>query len=154
CGISAVLLQEIGPIAYFSRALFAQTLLKSTYEKEMMALESRVTDAISRMVEDGELLALTRPIWLDVEKLKQEVKTYPSLSRIVAALQKDLNEFHATIVGGHFGAYRTYKKLEANLYWRRMMTTLQGTTLSTHTTYHPEIDGQTVKLESKRSQPD
>ena len=38
CGIGAVLMQEARPIAYFSKALSAQALLKSTYEKEMMAL--------------------------------------------------------------------------------------------------------------------
>lgn len=30
-------------------------------------------------------------------------------------------EFHATPLGGHSGAYRTYKRLAANLYWPGMM---------------------------------
>ncbi|RDY13003.1 hypothetical protein CR513_02136, partial [Mucuna pruriens] len=50
---------------------------------------------VSRVVtvEDGELLALTRPIWLDAKKLKQEVQVNPSLSRTVAFLLKDLNVY-------------------------------------------------------------
>ena len=36
--VLVLLMQEAQPIAYFSKALSAQALLKSTYEKEMMAL--------------------------------------------------------------------------------------------------------------------
>lgn len=32
-----------------------------------------------------------------------------------------LNEFHSTTIGGHFEAYKTYKKLIGNVYWKGMM---------------------------------
>lgn len=32
-----------------------------------------------------------------------------------------LNEFHASAKGEHVGAYRTYRRLAANVYWPRMM---------------------------------
>lgn len=37
-GLGAVLMQQGQPVAYFSKALSEQTLAKSTYEKESMAL--------------------------------------------------------------------------------------------------------------------
>ncbi|KAG9458686.1 hypothetical protein H6P81_003194 [Aristolochia fimbriata] len=39
----------------------------------------------------------------------------PARSRWVPLL---LSEFHATPIGGHSGAYRTYRRLAANVYWR------------------------------------
>lgn len=37
-GISAVLMQEVRPIAFFSKALSSQTLATSTYERKLMVL--------------------------------------------------------------------------------------------------------------------
>ncbi|KAL1199503.1 hypothetical protein V5N11_008723 [Cardamine amara subsp. amara] len=36
-----------------------------------------------------------------------------------------LAEFHSTPMGGHSGAYRTYRRLSASLYWKGMMKQVQ-----------------------------
>lgn len=37
-----------------------------------------------------------------------------------------LKEFHSTPTGGHSGAYRTYRRLACNLFWKGMMKTVQN----------------------------
>lgn len=36
-----------------------------------------------------------------------------------------ISEFHTTPQGGHFGAYRTYRRIASNLYWKGMIFTIQ-----------------------------
>ncbi|CAH9140159.1 unnamed protein product [Cuscuta epithymum] len=40
-------------------------------------------------------------------------------------ISKLLEEFHSTPMGGHSGAYRTYRRLAANVYWKGMMKRVQ-----------------------------
>lgn len=47
----------------------------------------------------------------------------PTTSSLIPIL---LKEFHSTVVGGHSGAYRTYRRLAGNVYWKGMMKTVQN----------------------------
>ncbi|KDP42549.1 hypothetical protein JCGZ_24323 [Jatropha curcas] len=46
----------------------------------------------------------------------------PAASRWVPKL---ISEFHSTPTGGHSGAYRTYRRIASNFYWKGMMRTVQ-----------------------------
>ncbi|KAJ9543643.1 hypothetical protein OSB04_023350 [Centaurea solstitialis] len=215
-GIGAVLMQNRRPIAYFSKALSASNLSKSTYEKELMALvlaiqhwrpyllgreftvftdqkslrhllqqrvvsadqqnwvakllgyhfnvvykpgkENSAADALSRVFNEAELTVITSfPVWSQLQQIQDEIGKNKELQGVLSDLQQDpqsrpgfilrngvllhkgrlvlasdsplikdiLQEFHSSLLGGHSGFLRTYKRIASNVYWIGMKNSIQ-----------------------------
>ncbi|CAJ2651382.1 unnamed protein product [Trifolium pratense] len=215
-GLGAILMQDKKPIAYFSKALGVRNLIKSAYEKELMAvvlaiqhwrpyllgrrftvstdqkslkqlMQQRIVtmeqqnwvakllgydfeivykqgklnkgaDALSRIYEGTELNSILSYVqWVQEQIVQREVSQDEKLQAVIKELQKDpnarpgyeykqgvlyyegrlviyskssliptfLKEFHATQQAGHFGFYKTYRRIAANLYWIGMKGTIQ-----------------------------
>nr|GMD47359.1 peroxidase 64 [Ipomoea batatas] len=102
-----------------------QTLAKSTYEKELMALVLAIQHWRPYLV--GRRFTV-RTDHRSLRHLLQQRITTPSQQNWVAKLMgydfeipRLLEEFHSTPVGGHSRAYRTYRRLAASIYWKGMM---------------------------------
>ena len=64
-------------------------------------INNRVADALSRREVEGELNGMTRPFWLDVDKIDEEVRKDPYLSSVIAELEKNSSSHrHYTLQHG------------------------------------------------------
>ena len=52
---------------------------------------NKADDALSRREEEGELNGLTKPCWLDAEKIDKEVRKDSHLSKAIEELEKNLD---------------------------------------------------------------
>ncbi|KAI5401639.1 hypothetical protein KIW84_066204 [Lathyrus oleraceus] len=133
-GVGAILMQDKRPITYFSKALGTRNLVKSTYQKELMAVVLDIQHWRPY------LLGRKFVVSADQKSLKQLLQ-----QRVVNAVQQNwdvellglvipnkfeliptlLEEFHSSPHGGHSGFYKTYRRLAANVYWVGMKGTIQ-----------------------------
>ncbi|GAU36128.1 hypothetical protein TSUD_292880 [Trifolium subterraneum] len=133
-GIGAVLMKHKQPIAYekelmalvFSIQHWRHYLLGREFVFEVRykpGPENKAVDALSRCLDEGELSALvSNPIWVDRDKILDEIKEDQGVQKLLAEL---LKEFHETPMGGHSSYLRTYRRLAENLYWVGMQRTVR-----------------------------
>ncbi|XP_026419827.1 uncharacterized protein LOC113315791 [Papaver somniferum] len=122
-GIGAVLMQEGGPIALFSKPLGPRAMSLSTYEKELMAVGSTVTKWIHYL--QGRHFTIKTDHESIKYFLEQKITTGIQKKWLMKLLDRD-------------------KVLTSN-FWQDLFKNL-GTSLKLSTAYHPQTDGQTERL--------
>lgn len=113
-------------------------------------VNNRAADALSRSYDEVEFSAVSIPIWLGWRVIRQELRNDAKMMAVVKGLDSGtttdlvytlipilssrlvlarnssfipylLADVHSTQQGGHSGAYRTYRRLAANMHWQGMM---------------------------------
>ncbi|KAA0033837.1 Ty3/gypsy retrotransposon protein [Cucumis melo var. makuwa] len=82
-------------------------------------VENSAADALSRKPAEIRLWALSIPVTKDLEVIRREVPQDPKLQKIIEKVTI-LNTYHNSVVGGHSGFLRTYKRISSDLYWEGM----------------------------------
>ena len=76
-----------------------------------------MANALSRREEEGELNGMTKPFWLDVDKIDEEVRKDPYLSRVIEELEKNSSSHrHYTLQHGRL-FYKGRLVLSSNSAW-------------------------------------
>ncbi|KAJ9541018.1 hypothetical protein OSB04_027524 [Centaurea solstitialis] len=95
--------------------------------------ENSAADALSRLPEEAKLMVMTSfPVWSQLQQIQDEIRKSKELQkdRLVlasnsAVIPDILTEFHSSVIGGHSGFLRTYKRIAMNIYWIGMKGAIQ-----------------------------
>nr|XP_027096148.1 uncharacterized protein LOC113716047 [Coffea arabica] len=174
-GLGVVLMQEGHPIAFLSKALSPRNLGLSVSEKELLALvmaitnisggldyeihykkgaENLVADALSRRHERGvtvnsntrSCLALSavKPGW--IEELLKNYEGDPQCQEIMSQLLLDsASQPFYTLTDGILRYQEKMDKVFTCCLWKKLFK-LVGTQLNYSSSYHPQSDGQSERL--------
>ncbi|TYK28181.1 polyprotein [Cucumis melo var. makuwa] len=127
-GIGVVLTQSKRPIAFYGHTLAMRDRERLVYERELMAI------VLARVVQSQYQKWVAKLLGYSFEvvykpglenKVADALSRKPPVNRLVLSKTSSLipamlHTFHDSIVGGHSGFLRTYKRLTAELYWEGM----------------------------------
>ncbi|KAA0040197.1 transposon Tf2-1 polyprotein isoform X1 [Cucumis melo var. makuwa] len=93
-------------------------------------IENKAADALSSIPPTTQLCNMIAPVFLDLKVIKEEVEKDEKLQKIIAELSGDWAHqdgkfMICSVVGGHFGSLRTYKRIVGELYWQGMQSTIK-----------------------------
>ncbi|KAA0033504.1 transposon Tf2-1 polyprotein isoform X1 [Cucumis melo var. makuwa] len=84
-------------------------------------LENKATDTLSRKPVEVLNFGISVPILIDLTTIKEEVEKDVMLQKVITEkMTAMLSTYHDSVVGGHSGFLRTYKRLASELYWTGM----------------------------------